>query len=55
MENCQRLALIGCGFVQDLDLTGEIPALRIEVTSFAPGQDITLKDGSLLNVKRRRN
>lgn len=39
MEKCRTLALTGYGYIQDLNLIGEKPSLRIEVASLSPDAD----------------
>lgn len=51
MEKCKQFALSGYGYVQDINLTGEVATLRIEVTSLSPDASETLKDQIIIECK----
>lgn len=51
MEKCKQFALTGYGYVQDMDLTGEVATLRIEVTSLLQDASETLKDQIIIECK----
>ena len=50
MENSKRaFALCGYGYIQDLDLTGKVPRLRIEVASIMADASEPLTDQILID------
>ena len=51
MEKCKQFALSGYGYVQDINLTGEVATLRIEVTSLSPDASDILKDQIIIECK----
>lgn len=52
MEKCRTLALTGYGYIQDLNLLGEKPSLRIEVVSLSPdAADMVIPDQIIIECK----
>ena len=49
MEKCREFSLIGYGYVQDLDLTGDVATLRLQVASLSPDAQESVKDRIMIH------